>query len=416
MSFEDELSNVMQRAGDGFRPAAGPALVEGGLARGRRKAARRRAALGGGVLALAAVGVAGSYATGLIGADGKTAAPGDERVSVAAPARPTGSGPADIGLTADEKRLLSTFKALLPEGETSQEYSKDGTASVVFDDGKGAAAISVGLSMLNPNDALATDSVTCPSQALVRHDACTAERLADGSRYMLLQKYEYPDRREPTKVWRATLLTPKGELIDASEYNAPAEKGEKTTRPTPPLTASQMKRLVTDPSWQPALRDLREATHARKNPTHPARPGASDRDTVSNTLAALLPAGLKVSDKGGQEEYGFVVADDGKGKSFVQINVQSGMGDVTKHFDPAKTRKLPDGTTVMRDRQANPDGKGGARAVGWTVDTVRPDGFRVVLMAFNAPGQGQNASRAEPVLTMDQMQAIALDEKWLTLR
>jgi hypothetical protein len=140
-------------------------------------------------------------------------------------------------------------------------------------------------------------------------------------------------------------------------------------------------------------------------------PGAAGTEAVHEVLTSLLPEGLKVVDSQGDPGYGFVVADDGKGRSFIQVNVQSGMEDVASGWTGDVTT-LPDGTRVMVQKQNDPDQKGGAGAVGWTVDALAPDGFRVAMMAFNAPGQGQDASRAEPALTIEQMRTVVLDEKW----
>jgi hypothetical protein len=263
----------------------------------------------------------------------------------------------------------------------------------VFDDGRGAAAIGLSLNTVSPGSEDAKDWVTCPSKALVPHDDCRSETLADGSKYMLFQAYEYPDRRAETKTWRATLITPAGVLLDATEHNAPAEKGAAVTRPNPPLTPSQMKALVTAEAWKPIAEDYAKAAAARPATKPAGEDSGTGATTAYETLAGLLPEGVTVSDKGGDPGYGFVVADDGKGKSFIQVNVQSGMEDVPGNWSGSVTTE-PDGTRVMEQQQADPDQKGGAGTVGWTVDTVRPDGFRVVVMAFNAPGQGRDASRA----------------------
>jgi hypothetical protein len=415
MPFEDELGEAMRRTGDTFRPSDRPGLVDGGLTRGRRRLARRRAAaVTGSVLALAVVTVAGGYATGSLG-------PGDGKASAAAPATPTALATTTAAASAGtgrvtKEQVIETFKGLLPEGKTTRENGMgiaDGpegpqspSVSLVFDDGRGAAAMGLHVSVVDPAGKSAADSVTCPSQALVQHDACQEETLSDGSRYILFQGYEYPDRREDTKVWRATLVTPKGVKVDASEWNAPAEKGAAVSRPAPPLTAAQMKTLVTAEAWRAIGAQLGEP---RKET---AEPGHSAGAPVNKVLVSLLPKGLKVVDQQGDPGYGFVVADDGQGASFIQVNAQTGMKDLLKDHFTGDVTELPDGTKVMVKKEGDPDQKGGEGAVGWTVDTLRPDGFRVVMMAFNAPGQGQDASRAEPVLTIEQMKTIVLDGEW----
>ncbi|MFI2372392.1 hypothetical protein [Streptomyces sp. NPDC018833] len=322
----------------------------------------------------------------------------------------------DGAVTAEE--MIDVLKALLPKGDVVHEGGRGSSkvgpsmpyAAVVFDDGKGKAQISLSLNTVGPDGEMADDYVTCPSEALVDQDSCTAETLADGSRFMLIRGFVY-GRGEGAKQWRATMVTPQGVLVDASEYDSPVEKGGEITRSAPPLTAEQMKSLVTDASWQPLTEEFR--AEARNPPAADTRPGEPSGEDVTKTLTQLLPKGMEVTDRGGDVGYGYVVVDDGKGRSFIQINVQPGMSDLASRFTDAS--ELPDGTRVLESQEADPDAKGGAGTVGWTVDTLRPDGFRVVIPAFNAPGQGQDASRERPALTMDQLRAVALDKKWPTL-
>ncbi|WP_229834337.1 hypothetical protein [Streptomyces xantholiticus] len=418
MPFEDDLGAAMRRTGETFGPSDRPGLVDGGLIRGRRRLARRRAvAVTGSVLALTVVGVTGGYTTGALGSDGGRSSAAAS-AGPTAPASDSASAPAEAG-GVTLKEMIETFKGLLPEGRTIREdgsgITKDPEGGLhgpyvhlVFDDGRGAAAMGLGVSVVDPTGQGAADSVTCPSQALMPHDACQEETLSDGSRYMLFQGYEYPDRREDTKVWRATLVTPKGVKVDASEWNARAEKGAQVSRPTPPLMATQMKALVTNEVWRTIGAQLGKP----REETPP--PGRPDGAAVNKVLASLLPGNLEIVDQQGDPGYGFVVADDGRGASFIQVNAQTGMADLAQDVFAGDVTTLPDGTKVMVKKENDPDQKGGAGVVGWTVDTLRPDGFRVVMTAFNAPGQGKDASRAEPVLSIEQMRTVVLDEKWRT--
>ncbi len=132
--------------------------------------------------------------------------------------------------------------------------------------------------------------------------------------------------------------------------------------------------------------------------------------TIADTLAGLLPEGLKVITEGGQDSgYAYLVVNDGKGASLVQINVQPGMGDLAREiFGGAET--LPNGTLITAGEQ--PGEKGGEGVVMWTVDTLRPDGLRVVISAFNAPAQHEAATRDTPALTLAQLREIALSTRW----
>ncbi|MFD7444337.1 hypothetical protein [Streptomyces sp. NPDC059909] len=423
MPFEDELGDALRRTGAGFRADDQQGLLAGGVQRGRRRVARRRTvAVTGSVLALAVVGVGGAYGGGLLGNES-----GGQQDSVAAAPKPVGEGKDKAKVTA--KDMIKTLTGLLPKGTLTVETAR-GTedkmpmVSGVFDDGKGKAAIGISFFRTSPGDQGFSE---CPDKNLVPNDGCTAETLADGSRLVILQGYEYPDKREETKSWRATLLTKDGILVDASEYNAPAPKGAGISRTDPPLTPAQLKTLVTAEQWKPVVAgvpapDKTKADGAKAGakagaPT-PAGPEPStiDGKAVHATLVSLLPKGLRVTDKGAEgDEHAYVVVDDGRGESLVGINVQPNMKDVEAELFPAGTyTTLPDGTKVRAIQQ--PGEKGGKGVVWWSVDTIRPDGRRVVISAFNAPAQHLAATRDEPAPTMEQLKSIATSEKWRTLK
>ncbi|WP_369377362.1 hypothetical protein [Streptomyces sp. cg36] len=432
MPFEDQLGDAMRRTGDSFAPQDRPALLDRGLMNGRRRVVRRRVAtVTGSVVALAAVGLGGAWASGLVG-DGSGGAADGSGTSSSVAAPPKSTLPEGVSVSAEQ--MIKNLLALLPAGKISQERGTGAgpaggaspgsgsgsgsggvpgggekspmpTASVVYDDGKGAASIGIALSTIDPAGESAAQYVSCPSKAIVDYDHCSSQVLADGSRFMLLQGYEYPDRREATKDWRATLITPKGVMVDANEYNAPAEKGAQVSRVDPPLTGAQMKSLVTADVWK---RTMAGAAVPRHEPVPAGEPSGA---SMQRELIASLPKGLHVVDKGNQGGYAFVVVDDGKGKSLIGINVQPRMGDIALR---GTVTTLPDGTRVGEDQR--PGEKGGAGVVWWEVDTVRTTGLRVVISAFNTGNQNSPATREQPALTMAQLKAIALDKKWETLR
>ncbi|MFJ5709863.1 hypothetical protein [Streptomyces sp. NPDC093105] len=423
--FAGELGSALRTTGESFALDGRPELVSGGLARGRRRLLRRRLAVTGGALALAAVGVGGVYAGSVV----TPAGPADKAGVAAAPktsGSPTAApSPESSGEAASDSlkpgmaeiplsEIADVVKANTPAGEWRfNDLGGTGQGlSGVYDDGKGEAGVSVFLSRAGRSPEAGVDMVTCPDQVYVPHDDCDTGKLPDGSRWMVFQGYEYPDKREETKNWRAVLLTADGFLIDASEYNAPAEKGAAISRENPPFTAAQLRALVTADAWRPLFEQIPPL------PTAPAQPGKVRQappqivgNGVTSTLRSLMPKGLTVVGKGGEGEFGYVVVDDGKGRSLVQINVQYGMGDVAGDlFGSGDVTTLPDGRKVKLTRQ--PGEKGGAGVVWWTADTMTKDGFRVVVGAFNTGSQHEAATRAEPALTMEQLKAIALDPKW----
>ncbi|MGW4158890.1 hypothetical protein [Streptomyces sp. NPDC004788] len=423
--FEDELGAVLRRTGEGFVAADRRELAAGGLARGRRRVVRRRIATAGGALALAAIGVGGVYGGSLLGGSG--GAGGIEQVSVAGPKPATGdsaqgsgqkggAGPEMASIPVAE--LAAVLKANTPAGQWTID-NEGGTGQAVtgvYDDGKGKAGVSVGLYRAGESGEAGADLVTCPDKVYVPYDACTSRRLPGGDRLMVFQGYEYPDKRVLTKNWRAVLLTKDGFVVDASEYNAPTEKDSAISRQNPPFDAAQLKTLVTAEGWRPLLKQL----PVPKKPKH--APGQAPADAITEpsaaqvqaTLISLLPKGqgLKVVDKGGQG--GYVVLDDGKGRSLVQINVQPGMNDVRGDlFSGSDVTTEDDGTVVKLAKR--PGEKGGEGVVWWSADTMGKDGFRVVISAFNSGTQHDAATRAEPALTTEQLKTIALSPKWRAL-
>ncbi|MGW4704121.1 hypothetical protein [Streptomyces sp. NPDC004285] len=413
--FEEELGSILRATGDGFSADGRRELVEGGLQRGRRRLLRRRLAVTGGVLALAAVGIGGAYGGSLLGPTGDATS-----TSVAAPPRPTHAN--GTGSPKDQrpeggvpvKDLAAVLTAHTPAGQWQFDNLDGEGQSVtgVYDDGKGKAGVSVGLYRAGTGGEAGKDQVTCPDKALVRYDRCADGRLPSGDRIMILQGYVYPDGREETKNWRAVLLTKDGFLVDANEYNAAAEKGAAITRENPPFSLSQLKALVAAEAWRPLLKKL--GAPPKPDPGTPQLPPVPSAAAVQATLRSLLPKGATVVSHGGGDGHGYVVVDDGRGRSMVGVDVQPTAGtSVAEIFTGDGVVTLPDGTKVKSVQQ--PGEKGGEGVVWWSVDTLTPQGFRVVVSAFNAGAQYEAATRDEPALTMEQLKALALSPKWQKL-
>ncbi|TXS41948.1 hypothetical protein [Streptomyces sp. OR43] len=398
-SFEDGLGGLMKQAGEEFSVAGRP-LLDGGVARGRRRTVlRRSAAVTGSVAALAAIGLGGSFVTGGIGSSQNGGEVG--------------------GASSALSPVAGTLAALLPEGQLSEQPvggggdtddrkrpRPEGVASVVYDDGHGKAALSVTLNREDPGRPN-KDELSCPDSNLNTFEACSATTLKDGSRLVLFKGWEYPDRREETKWWYADLLTPEGYRISVSEWNAPAEKDAPVSRSTPPLSLDRMKELVRAEEWRPLAASL--PAPEKQAPAQPVK-GLSGA-VILDRLTAQLPDGLEVKASGKQEtEAAYVVVDDGRGRSLVQINVQPDMSDVEGDLFGAGTEVLPDGTKVVT--REGPGEKGGEGVKMREVDTIRPDGLRVVISAFNTANQNEAATRAEPALTLAQLRKIATSKVW----
>ncbi|MFF0791004.1 hypothetical protein [Streptomyces spiralis] len=416
--FDERFADALRDTGTTFA-ADQQELAAAGQARGRRLRARRRAAVAGGVAAVALIGVGGALVLpGVRGdggrqrsvAGGRSSGQADSAASGAAASGSAGSGAS--GVSGDE--LLRTFEKLLPKGKLSDTTGR-GTADNpfvqgVYDDGRGKAAIALSLGLVPAGSEEAAQTTECPDRVFIAYDSCTSTKLSDGSALMILKGYEYPNKRSGTKLWRAELVTPTGAHVSAQEWNAAAEKDSPVTRAEPPLPAEQLKQLVAAPEWRAA------AGAIPVDPRMTAAPSATPHHgSIPATLARLMPNGVKVVSRSRSDDYefGYVVVDDGRGRSLVQINVQPDMRDVEGELFGAGTRTLPDGTKVVRRKQ---DGeKGIAGIVMWTVDTIRPDGRRVVVSAFNSGAQNTPATRQAPALTMRQLEAVATDPKWLRI-
>ncbi|MFG3078136.1 hypothetical protein [Streptomyces sp. NPDC048225] len=411
--FEDRLSAALREAGDDF-PADREALVTAGRLRGRRALLRRRTAVVGGVAGVALAGVGGVF---VLPADD----PGAGRSTAASAGAASGSATAAASaFTGDD--LLRELKGLLPGGTYGEEWAR-GTddrlgpaAHLVYDDGAGPAAVGLGFGRVEPGSVQAREVTTCPDHEVTQFDDCTSDRLPDGSLLKLYQGYEYPDRRVDTKLWTADLVTAEGQHVSVSEWNSPAEKDAPVSRAEPPLSTERLRQLVTAGVW----REVVDAVPESPKPPRSAAPRTERPEvtgkSVGDTLAALLPENLDVVARGGQEsEYAYVVVDDGRGRSLVQINVQYGMADVAGQLY-ADGETLPEGTRVAT--RQGPGEKAGSGVVMWTVDTLRPgpEGFRVVISAFNTADQNADATRDAPAPTMEQLRKIALSEEWDALR
>ncbi|MFJ4269477.1 hypothetical protein ACIP29_02915 [Streptomyces coelicoflavus] len=416
-SFEEQLAAALRDTGGAFRAADRTALIDAGRTRGRRALTRRRTGVLGGVAGVALIGVGGAMLLPSGGSDD------GERSSAAARTTARASSSAAPPPVSGDA-ILKSLKELLPEGEYGASDARGSGekpgpyAQVVFDDGEGAAAISLGFGRVEPGSPEVGQLTQCPDQTFVPYDSCDSSRLDDGSTLRLMRGYEYPDRRVDTKLWSADLVTAEGQHVSVSEWNSAAEKGAPITREDPPLSTDALKKLVTADVW----RDVVAATPVRPTPSASAgasekeRPPAVSGEDITKTLVGLLPEGLNVVKKGGQEtEFSYVVVDDGRGASMVQVNVQHGMDDVAGQLYGSGTT-LPDGTRI-----ATRQGIGDDRVPGvlmWTVDTMRPgdDGFRVVVSEFNRGTLNGEPTREAPALTMDQLREIALSEEWDALR
>lgn len=385
MPFEDNLGEALRRTGDTFGTNL-QGLAEAGLTRGRRTLWRRRAAaVTASVVLLGVMGAGGVY-TGVFD-DG-------ERANVAAP---------------DGRGALGILRKLLPEGKVSQERPGKGSepyshGSLVYDDGKGAAAISVSLGRTDSPLASMASLASCAvgpdgTGRWGPNGTCTTKKFEDGSDLLLTQGHESPYRDKDTKSWSARLIKADGSVITVTEWNAPAQKGAKVTRANPPLTQKQLTDLVTAKDWRSQL----DAFPRRGGGAHDA--DAPTSSEIVNTLTPLLPSGL--TSFGGLRgtsptDYASLGVNDGKGEARIEVNVDH--------------RGTNNGDQVRLEERQGPYPWSDKGTLHRSVTAVRPGGFRVVVTAYNAGQPFGEATRATPPLTMKQLTAIATSQEWDKLK
>lgn len=428
MPFEDELSSALRDTAGSFEPDL-TSLVNSGVKDGRRRRTRRTLGIIGSVSALALVGVGGTLASGALSSAQRSASANvaDHGRATTAVA-PTPSAAAFTG-----QQMLAKFESLLPKGTltnargtgiTSREKGPfpillGPTASVTFNDAQGQSAIGISVQRQGRSAADLSAYTSCPG-SITRPDAtCSVTHGADGSVLVLLQGLEYPSGPSKEKDWTATLVTRDGGIITLDETNSAQEKGA-VARPEPVLSLAQLKSIVSDPFWRTLLAELPPPPIASQ-PSSPA--GGSHGATtmpsaaIISTLHSLLPQGLtmSVADQGTAGYLGTTV-DDGRGKGVLEVNAD--------FFDPKDTNSAKSGGNIFAGASVLPDGSkvivrqeasehGGAGAVYWTVQVLHPDGRRIVVGELNAASYSTAKDRTAPVLTIEQLKALAENPLWV---
>ncbi|MDH6710340.1 hypothetical protein P3T27_007089 [Kitasatospora sp. MAA19] len=406
--FEDDLLYAITRTGEGFRTEQSD-LVAGGYQRGRRRWRRRSTvAVVGGAAALALVGTGAVYLTGsspsstatVSAAAAPSTAGGAGSATGSATPASASSASAAPAVTGDE--VLAAFQALLPKGETTEAKGRgtnDGPAKgtfagadLVFDDGHGKSLLQIGIQKHRKGQ---TQDRSCPDPKINRIDSCAVTTLADGSKLFLSQGYEYPDGRATTKEWLAVLTGPDGREIMMSEWNAAQEKGSPDSRPNPPLTLDQLKAVVTDKSWDRIVAALQPdgVDNSQQDP------GLSldDRKAV---LAKLLPAGVTVTKIDGNEVLAEVQLAQGTTTGSLLLRVQK---LVQQPGDPT-TEKLFEGATVLPE---------GGRLKLYGPGTSNPKNQQMAdLLRGDLRVMAAQGSTGKPLLTLDQLKAIATSPEW----
>jgi hypothetical protein len=245
-----QLTNLMQRATENLEPVT-PDLLERTVAQGVRLRRRRTALVTasgtGAVLATAGL-IAGGIHVLSSPADTASAGTPISKPSAkpsevwATPVKPTPSTTHPSNYT----KTLSTLKTLLTApGRTFSSpdaWGGDGftAGAYVVNDGHGGSLVEVMLSgggEQNPCVPVRSGCKTLPDGTFL---------------YTSNEEPEYTDSRQAQYGVvgnYVTLFRRDGRNINLSSYNAPAEKGERHTRPKPLLSVSDLTALAKSKAW-----------------------------------------------------------------------------------------------------------------------------------------------------------------------
>ncbi|WP_143031803.1 hypothetical protein [Actinacidiphila guanduensis] len=257
----------------------------------------------------------------------------------------------------------------------------------------------------------------CPDSAYRPYDRCTSTVLSDGSRLNLDAAPLRQDRPSGARQWAAQVTAPSGTQVVVSESSVPAPGGADTMADAPPLSLHALGRIAASAAWKPLMNVLPESETGSSSAATDTQPsgGGDKQPTImaASITAALTPLlrDFRIADRGGSPGFGHLTVDDGHGRSLLAVNVQQ-----WKVHDPAlvpvfgHAEALSDGTLVTTG--AGPSTHGGAGAVEWTADMLRPNGLRVFVSEVNAPGYGVPATRAAPPISLAGLRRISLDRTW----
>ncbi|MDQ0585532.1 hypothetical protein [Streptomyces rishiriensis] len=399
MPFEDELGKVLRDTAGTFT-ADRRSLAEGSLTRGRRRLARRRAsAVAGSALAVVLVATAGVQLGGGRDGDGKAGGP----PSTPAP----GGGYRNFAVTAEEMENIlqngmerSGIGVGHPklQAQGSSEASRSATASIDFEDGFSAARVTLSVRRVDPAEDSLRKLITCPPEGDSPYEECTAQpdnRAVKG--------YTEAGKAGGIKKWAVTMLSPSGYLIEVATNNvaSPINATEEPLTRNPRMNPGKLRYLAmfVDGSF---LADGKPNSLGTAEPGSTAEPG-----DILPLLKDLLPERLHVYSEGGTATEGHVVVVDSKSRARTYIEATRTAGD-----KEAWNETLADGTKVgTRQLPGRQPG-----VVQLRVDALRVNGLWMSVSAYNAPSPTSRKSGASPLITAEELKAIATSRSWLIAR
>ncbi|MEV4436544.1 hypothetical protein [Streptomyces sp. NPDC049585] len=388
-------------------PPHSPDLVDRATARGRRLRRVRAFQVGAGCAALTLVALGGTL-LGTGGAGG-AAAPRDVSPAASGTARPAAT---PVG----GEEMVATLKSLLPKDGTVSGTSGTGSdgsgrsapaAKLTYTNARGSSGIDIAVHRQAPGDR--PDG--CLPVQVRPYDQCEARTLPDGSVLHTTKSFTHPSGNTGQRRWYAELVTPDGAVLFLQEFGGGEEKGSDSGA-EPVLGLEQLAAIVRSPAWRKAVAAVPAPASGA-----PRQQGVAG-EHLTEVLTSLLPPGGRITDRNADAGLVQLVYDDGHGKAMIEADVQQGMTDLLagqmdcpSGSDDAdcRSRTLPDGTRVKATRA--PSEKGGS-AVVRSVDTLRPDGRRVLVREINSYAESGPVTRPEPPLGPERLETMALDPRW----
>ncbi|RAG86146.1 hypothetical protein DN069_08185 [Streptacidiphilus pinicola] len=279
----------------------------------------------------------------------------------------------------------------------------------LYDDGHGLSSVWADLSRWNHPDTTKPPFTCAVVQGTPKPDDCRTVRLPDGGVFNLTKLNAKPGMWNA--MWTATYAAPDGARVVIQEENAPGDKGYTPTRAEPPFDAARLQQMVTSPLWDPQLTAIPAVGGQSNDVNTPFGP-----DGIGAIFYRLIPSGFAISGATGADNPTMgntMVLTDSQGKGSVYgweviggANTPAGLSAFLKDY-PNATR-LPDGSWLGSKQTP---GQGGAGTAQYWV-AVQRGNTRIVVVALNSVGLTGARSRPTPVLTIDQLTAIAESPTW----
>lgn len=401
MRFEDELGRVLRDTAGAFTTDR-YSVAEGSLVRGRRRVARRRVSVvAGSALAVVLVAAAGVQLGGGRAGDGR------DRGGQASTPTPAGDY-RHFAVTAEQMENIlrngmsnSGLMVGHPEvrGTGSSDRAELASASIDFEDGWGEARVTLSVRRVDPADKDLKKLITCPPGKGSPFEECTTQpdnRAVKG--------YTELDKAGGVKKWAVTMVSPNGYVINVATQNLPVAKHADAAPVSrnPRMSPGKLRYLA-------MFVDGSFTGGGEPNAFGTVEPGSmAEPGDILPVLKSLLPERLHIYSEGADSgAEGHVVVSDPKTGQRTYIEATR-----TSLDQKALKETLADGTRVRTLRL--PGEQPGV--VQLRVEVLRVNGLEMAVSAYNAPTPKSKKAGAKPLVTAEELRAVALSRTWLVAR